>query len=96
MSDELTTDDSRPRSGWVKLTTFLVGLFNRSWPYTLFAAGLLGLSLFTERPFCKYLCPLGAALAHEQAIIGLVLDSQDAHEGCSAFLEKRKAQFTGK
>ena len=44
-------------------TTFLVGLFNRSWPYTLFTASLLGLSLFTERPFCKYLCPLGAALA---------------------------------
>ena len=40
--------------------------------------------------------PLGVALAHEQAIIGLVLDSQDAHEGCSAFLEKRKAKFTGK
>lgn len=39
--------------------------------------------------------PLGAALAHEQAIIGLVLDSQDAHEGCSAFLDKRKAQFIG-
>ncbi len=44
-------------------TTFLVGIFNRSWPYTLFTASLLGLSLFTERPFCKYLCPLGAALA---------------------------------
>lgn len=44
-------------------TTFLVGIFNRSWPYTLFACILLGLSLFTERPFCKYLCPLGAALA---------------------------------
>ncbi|KAB2967762.1 NosR/NirI family protein [Zoogloea sp.] len=44
-------------------TTFLVGLLNRSWPYTLFAGGLLGLSIFTERPFCKYLCPLGAALA---------------------------------
>lgn len=44
-------------------TTFLVGMFNRSWPYTLFAAGLLGLSIFIERPFCKYLCPLGASLA---------------------------------
>jgi NosR/NirI family nitrous oxide reductase transcriptional regulator len=44
-------------------TTFLIGFANRSWPYTLFAAGLLGLSLFIERPFCKYLCPLGAALA---------------------------------
>lgn len=40
--------------------------------------------------------PLGAALAHEQAIIGLVLDSQDAHEGCAAFLAKRPAQFTGR
>ncbi len=39
--------------------------------------------------------PLGAALAHEQATIGLVLDSKDAHEGCAAFLEKRKAAFVG-
>ena len=44
-------------------TTFLVGMFNRTWPYTLFVAVLLGLSIFTHRPFCKYLCPLGAALA---------------------------------
>ncbi len=44
-------------------TTFLVGIFNRAWPYSLFVAILLGLSLLTERPFCKYLCPLGAALA---------------------------------
>ena len=40
--------------------------------------------------------PLGAALAHEQAMIGLVLDSKDAHEGCTAFLEKRRAQFSGR
>jgi NosR/NirI family nitrous oxide reductase transcriptional regulator len=44
-------------------TTFLVGWGQRSWPYTLFAAGILGLSIFVERPFCKYLCPLGASLA---------------------------------
>lgn len=44
-------------------TTFLVGIFNRTWPYTLFVAILLGLSIVTERPFCKYLCPLGASLA---------------------------------
>ncbi|WP_026640258.1 enoyl-CoA hydratase/isomerase family protein [Bordetella petrii] len=40
--------------------------------------------------------PLGAALAHEQAMIGLVLDSQDAHEGCAAFLDKRAPNFTGR
>lgn len=39
--------------------------------------------------------PLSSALAHEQAVVSLVLDSADAHEGCSAFLEKRDATFTG-
>jgi enoyl-CoA hydratase len=40
--------------------------------------------------------PLPSALAHEQAMIGLVLDSKDAHEGCQAFLAKRQADFKGK
>ena len=40
--------------------------------------------------------PMGAALAHEQAMIGLVFDTEDAHEGIQAFLEKRKASFTGR
>lgn len=40
--------------------------------------------------------PLPSALAHEQAMIGLVLDSADAHEGCRAFLDKRKPHFTGR
>lgn len=39
--------------------------------------------------------PLGAALAHEQAMTSLVYDSADAHEGCSAFLQKRPATFRG-
>ena len=39
--------------------------------------------------------PLRVALRHEQAMIGLVLDSKDSHEGCSAFLEKRPAVFRG-
>lgn len=39
--------------------------------------------------------PQPQALAYEQAMIGLVLDSADAHEGCRAFIEKRKADFKG-
>ncbi len=39
--------------------------------------------------------PLSQALHHEQAMIGLLLDSKDAHEGCTAFLEKRPANFIG-
>jgi len=39
---------------------------------------------------------LASALAHEQAMIGLVFDTEDAHEGCAAFLEKRKPVFRGR
>ena len=44
-------------------TTFLVGVWHRSWPFATYWWVLLVASLFMERPFCKYLCPLGAALA---------------------------------
>ncbi|XAH22375.1 enoyl-CoA hydratase/isomerase family protein [Xylophilus sp. GW821-FHT01B05] len=39
--------------------------------------------------------PLGAALSYEQAMIGLVLDSNDAHVGCRAFLAKQTPEFKG-
>lgn len=44
-------------------TTFLVGILERGGVFAGYALVLLGLSIFMERPFCKYLCPLGAALA---------------------------------
>lgn len=44
-------------------TTFLVGVWNRTWPFVLFWSVLFAAALFIERPFCKYLCPLGAGLA---------------------------------
>lgn len=40
--------------------------------------------------------PAPAALAYEQAMIGLVFDSDDAHEGMDAFLQKRTAKFEGR
>lgn len=44
-------------------TTFLVGAWNRPWPYATFVAVILGISILSERPYCKYVCPLGAGLA---------------------------------
>ena len=37
--------------------------FMRAWPFLLFVAALLTASLFIERFYCRYLCPLGAGLA---------------------------------
>jgi len=37
--------------------------FIRTWPFVVYALGLLTAGLFVERFFCRYLCPLGAALA---------------------------------
>jgi len=37
--------------------------FMRDWPFVGYAVALLVAGLFVERLFCRYLCPLGAALA---------------------------------
>jgi len=43
--------------------TAIILKFMRDWPFVVFALVLLGLGLFVERFYCRYLCPLGAALA---------------------------------
>lgn len=37
--------------------------FDREWPFVLYALGLVITSAFNCKFYCKYLCPLGAALA---------------------------------
>lgn len=37
--------------------------FLRAWPFVLFVVAILVAGLFIERFYCRYLCPLGAALA---------------------------------
>lgn len=37
--------------------------FDRTWPFVAYALGLLVLSMFSFKFFCRYLCPFGAALA---------------------------------
>ena len=43
--------------------TAIILKFVRDWPFVVFALVLLGAGLFIERFYCRYLCPLGAALA---------------------------------
>jgi NosR/NirI family transcriptional regulator, nitrous oxide reductase regulator len=43
--------------------TAIVLKFMRAWPFVAYALALLAAGLFVERFFCRYLCPLGAALA---------------------------------
>ncbi|CAD5107157.1 transcriptional regulator NosR [Zestomonas carbonaria] len=37
--------------------------FDRQWWFVLYAVALLVVNLFTRKVYCRYLCPLGAALA---------------------------------
>ena len=37
--------------------------FDRQWWFVAYAAGLLVINLFTRKVYCRYICPLGAALA---------------------------------
>lgn len=43
-------------------TTFLLK-FQRDWGYVFYAIFLLVINLFTRKVYCRYVCPLGAALA---------------------------------
>jgi NosR/NirI family nitrous oxide reductase transcriptional regulator len=43
--------------------TAIILKFQRDWPFVVFAVALLAAGLFVERFYCRYLCPLGAALA---------------------------------
>ena len=43
--------------------TAIVLKFVRAWPFVAYALALLAAGLFVERFYCRYLCPLGAALA---------------------------------
>jgi NosR/NirI family nitrous oxide reductase transcriptional regulator len=43
--------------------TAIVLKFAREWPYVIYALTVLSAGLFVERFFCRYMCPLGAALA---------------------------------
>ena len=43
--------------------TSIMRHFNRGLPYVTYAIILLIISMFMERGFCRFICPLGASLA---------------------------------
>ncbi|MBR1279931.1 NosR/NirI family protein [Bradyrhizobium sp. AUGA SZCCT0283] len=43
--------------------TSIILKFAREWPFVVYALTLLAAGSFVERFFCRYMCPLGAALA---------------------------------
>jgi len=48
-------------------TTFLLK-FDREWPFILYALILLTINVFNRKFFCRYLCPLGAALSTSNSV----------------------------
>jgi NosR/NirI family nitrous oxide reductase transcriptional regulator len=43
--------------------TAITSKFTRAWPYVFYAGALLAIGLFSERAYCRFLCPLGGLLA---------------------------------
>jgi NosR/NirI family nitrous oxide reductase transcriptional regulator len=43
--------------------TAISSRFSRAWPYVAYAGALLAIGMFTERAYCRFLCPLGGVLA---------------------------------
>ncbi|MBL4830353.1 MAG: regulatory protein NosR [Aliivibrio sp.] len=48
-------------------TTFLLK-FDREWPFIAWAVLLLTVNLFNRKTFCRYICPLGAALSVSNSV----------------------------
>ena len=84
-----------------------IGLVNRAVPQSELMSQTMALahSISEKSPWALKLLktsmvqgadmPLSAALHHEAATISLLLQTEDAQEGCSAFLEKRRPVFKG-
>ena len=43
--------------------TAITAHFIREWPYVIYSLALLSIGLFSERAYCRFLCPLGGVLA---------------------------------
>ena len=62
--------------------TTVILRFAHDWPFVAWAGVLLGTGLFIERFFCRYICPLGAALAIPGKI--RIMEWLRRHKECGA------------
>ncbi len=60
---KLAWRDFDPWVAWMHLSAGIEGLMERPWAYMVLLVTVIGASLFIERFWCRYLCPLGAFLA---------------------------------
>jgi enoyl-CoA hydratase len=70
--------------------------FSRAWLAKALANGPVALGLVMECVDSGLDCGLEQGLAIEAAAFGVAAATEDRREGTRAFLEKRRAQFTGK
>ena len=56
-------DMARPYTEVEPFRTVFGAQLQREWPFVAYAVGLIVVSAFNTKFYCKYLCPLGAALA---------------------------------
>jgi NosR/NirI family transcriptional regulator, nitrous oxide reductase regulator len=58
--------DSSLATGATEIEPFKTAItahFARAWPFVVYAAAFLTVGLFSERAYCRFLCPLGGTLA---------------------------------
>ena len=60
--------DLDPWVAWMHLSAGLEGIEERPWAFLILFGTVIGASLFIERFWCRYLCPLGAFLALLQKV----------------------------
>jgi transcriptional regulator of nitric oxide reductase len=57
------SDWASPATEIEPFKTAIISKFTRAWPYVAYAAILLLIGVFSERAYCRFLCPLGGVLA---------------------------------
>ena len=63
VGDDRRSTQRGPRSEIEPFKTAITTKFTRAWPYVVYAGALLAIGLFSERAYCRFLCPLGGVLA---------------------------------